>query len=162
MLYRSHTAKRNHVGMMVHSTMKFCFWAFLHMQSSYLPADTCDEMKPLTFTQEHLEKQVGTPWRQSLMWATRPYSPCTIAFAGIKVWAIAVPTYMVLIVDLNDFMLSHHFFNIVPCEDYLGVYALHKHDTIGGKPVSNCGYHIFLQCTISVLNCAIHYVMWHT
>lgn len=27
-------------------------------------------------------------------------------------------------------------FNVVPCEDYLGLYALHKHDAIGGKPVS--------------------------
>ena len=24
----------------------------------------------------------------------------------------------------------------MPCEDYLGLYALHKHDAIGGKPVS--------------------------
>ena len=71
------------------------------------------------------------------MWATRPYYPCTIAFAGIKVWTIAVPTYMVLIVDLiNHLILSLQFFNVVPCEDYLGVYALHKHDIIGGKPVS--------------------------
>ena len=93
-------------------------------------------MKAVTFTQEYLEKQVETPWRQSLTWATRPYCPCTIAFTRIKVWTIAVPTYMVLIVDLNHFILSHQFFNVVPCEDYLGVYALHKHDTIRGKPVS--------------------------
>ena len=93
-------------------------------------------MKPLTFTQEHMEMQVGAPWRQSLTWATRPYYPCTIAFVGIKVWTIVVPTCKVLIVNLNHFILSHQFFNLVPCEDYLGVYALHKHDTIGRKPVS--------------------------
>ena len=95
------------------------------------------------FTQGTLARKVVLCWNGSPTGSTRLYSICIISLNKRKVWTMYLQhksnAFLQHVHESNecsDFILFH----AVPPEDYIGLYSLQKHDTIGGNPVSWCMY----------------------